>query len=1353
MIQANISNETAGAAIIFRSLALFAILYQFRLIAADMADTPVFTSALFAAFATAAILGSLHAGGKKLSPLAVLVAIGLIPWLARALIALPRLFIPHSAGRTAIAFDSLLLNLDRNNFVSLLPFYWAAVTTLFSLHSRRFMRAAIIADTSLLLVLYSIVRTMDINLYRWPVVMISLFAVVIFFQALALVFSLPPEFRLRTAEKISAILALFVLIFIGGLLFLGPSQKRALEKGGGLLEPKLFSFDFSQFLRLDSEISTNDDLVLIVKKEGDDYDEHILLRRSVLSGYSRKQGFFRVEELDERTHPQRLPGRAMEIISHNVILKAAKPIRQEYFLVNFDAAAFIGMNQPEFVTPYENWDASSFRSAYMVDSMVCDATIWELLRASSGLPNTAEAGLSATALGLSEAEYKTYTEYGGDERILTYAEGLSNGFARYGDKVMVIYESLKYGEYRYSLKPGIAPDGDQLAFFLFQTKKGYCSYYAFAMTLLLRSLGIPARLAAGFFIDPSTNTFDYYPVRSGMAHAWVEVFFPGYGWIEFDPTTENLAEGEEFRFSSGVDPKLFERLMREILENRQFLRIREGRNAATSPASAFAQSAAALLKKYWWPPFLLILVLIFVYIRCGALLASRLYRDKRKKALRLWKHCRWRLRLAGLGFQAVLHESEWAQTADAQVQGTYAMYQGVSSARYAPDYSIDDFSLLQENYRAFSAAYQKSVSAGRRLLAWVFPPLALILGAGKSAKTPKVKRKNPSTLPLLLLAAFLAGSGVGLKDVYAQDAETDVNADVFYNNARNAEYAENWEQAIELYKGGGKLFPDDPRFPWSLGSLYYSRSLYRLAWDEYRKAEAIDPFDLTLILKLAHTAGYLNRSAASVHYFERALMLDPDNLDAISSLGWMYFKVHRLDDGERLLNAALERFGDEADLSMTLGTIYSEMYRYDESKYWYQKAIRLGEELRDRSFTAVAHYNLSILEAKFYYYNLAMDATNASLSSQNRASGLLARGELNLCLMELKQAQLDYQAAYEIDSTPLAKINLAQAYMISGRLEEARRYAEDCLKSDDLSWMLNFGIDPDRFKRDIHEILYKTYKGLAQTERFLPWGRADEKISSLLRLVSYNFKSAVHRKLFQKYSLAAADAYSVEYFGDSPHLDSYIQYYNSFETYPRRAINYLSRARDFETAIIPASMPSYDLEEGVLFKNIRKVERALAGFEPRWERQSIASCYSELATRGTKGIASKAERNAIKQAAAEELFALNCGGLKQAGIRMPVEIHLAHNAESLPGFYRGEKVLLKTLKKAGFAPVKNGASARFKLNMNITGSSAQGYAVDCRITDTAGSEIFHRSLPLRSFSRVETCDFARNLSGCVFKVE
>jgi hypothetical protein len=399
--------------------------------------------------------------------------------------------------------------------------------------------------------------------------------------------------------------------------------------------------------------------------------------------------------------------------------------------VNFDGAAFIGMNEPVSVTPYENWDASSFRSAYKVESLVSTASPWELSRAARNWPGAEE-------LGLSDAEFKTYTEYSGDERIRSFAEEITQGLDRYADKVRKIHDYLKFGDYRYSLKPGIAPDGDQLGWFLFQSKKGYCSYYAFAMTLLLRSLGIPARLAAGFFIDLSTNTFDYYPVRADMAHAWVEVPFPGQGWIEFDPTSENLAEGEEFRFSAGVDPQLFEKLMREIIENRNLLRAKEGADAAQPPpASSLAKTAAAVLRKYWLAPLLLGVVLLWLNIRCQYLFGFFLCRDRRKKAIRLWKHAGRRLRLAGLAPGAAESESEWAHNTDRRISGIYSIYQSAAAARFAPVFTEDDFALLLENYRVFCAAYKQNIPVWRRLIAWLFPPLFVIRRDGQNSPTQK----------------------------------------------------------------------------------------------------------------------------------------------------------------------------------------------------------------------------------------------------------------------------------------------------------------------------------------------------------------------------------------------------------------------------------------------------------------------------------------------------------------------------------------------------------------------------------------------------------------------------------------
>jgi tetratricopeptide (TPR) repeat protein len=1323
---------------LFRSLALYALLYQLRFIAGDLSDTTVFSAALFIAFAAGFFLGELKIKDKN-RPFAGLVAIAIIPWAARGFIAMPRLFV----SGIAVDLDSLLLNFDRNNFVSLLPFYWAAASTLLSVRSRLFLRAAVIVDALLLIAVIGLARISDLAIYRLPIVMIITIAGIVFFQALALLFSLPPELKIKRGEKSIAIATLLILVFTGGLLFLKPSQQHAAQKGGGLLEPKLFSFDFSQILRLDTEISMNDDLVLIVKK--DPADSHILMRRSLMSGYSKKQGFFRVEEFDEKSHPQRLPSRPT--LFPNEGFKLSRQVRQEYFIVNFDAAAFIGMKEPLEILPYENWDSSSFKSAYLVESLTSDAGYEHYSRSTNnkdGSPS-GDGGLfwpGPADLGLSDKEYAMYTSYGNDERLKALAEEITGDFERYGDKVELIYEWLKYGDFRYSLKPGIAPDGDQLAWFLFQSKKGYCSYYAFAMALLLRSIGIPARIAAGFFIDPENGTFDYYQVRSDMAHAWVEVPFPGYGWIEFDPTTENLAEGEEFRFSAGVVPQLFERLMREILENRSRLRIKSGneiRDTLGNPHSLAALSAI-LAKKILLPLAIVLLIILFIMLRCGYWILYVTRHNKRAQAVYLWKHARRRLRLAGLGspgLKARISESEWALCNDALVKGSYDLYLGAAAARFAPEYNDEDFASMQNAYRLFSVWYRK-VPLWRRLLAWILPPLALGL-KNKNA----VKWSKSGFVVLLLLFMFVNMDGRAQEDV----EKNEMSVDELYDNAIESEYSELWERAIELYREGRNKYPEDMRFPLALGNLFFNRSLYSLAWDEYRAAEQLMPFEPFILQRLAHTAGYLNLDKTSVAYLEKLLSIEPDNREAISYLGWMYYKVHRLDDGDRLVSEALERFGDDADLAMTLGTIYSDMYRYDEGKYWYEKAIALGAGAR--SFIAVAHYNLSILESRFYRYNLSMDEANASIDSQNRASGLLARGELLMRRLDIEEALADFQTAREHDQSPLAKINLAQAYQISGRLEEARLYALDCLKAGDHSWMAYYGIDPVRYRRDIHEILYKTYSGLARAERFLPWGTPADVIRSMFKTVSYRFYSAIHRKLYQKYSLASGDAYDIREANGHPPLEQYIQYYNAFETYSDRAIFYLLKAREFETDVIPASTGSYYLEEGILRKDKNLVAQALDALDPVWERDLVSYCYREFVRRGSGSFA-------------EELFALNRGALLQEGISLPVEIRFV-NAD---GTGKGRGKFLRALAKAGFVKAKavktaSAASARFTLDITVNAAPVngalpqdQGFIVSCELTDAEGAlKPLRREIPLRSLSRADIRAFARTLGQLIFRVE
>lgn len=97
--------------------------------------------------------------------------------------------------------------------------------------------------------------------------------------------------------------------------------------------------------------------------------------------------------------------------------------------------------------------------------------------------------------------------------------------------------------FKYTDNPGIPdiPNASKLMYFLFENRKGYCAYYAGATLFMLRSLGIPSRIAVGFLtVDRSGGkNKGWYWYYEDQAHAWVQVYFPGYGWLDFDTTVGN----------------------------------------------------------------------------------------------------------------------------------------------------------------------------------------------------------------------------------------------------------------------------------------------------------------------------------------------------------------------------------------------------------------------------------------------------------------------------------------------------------------------------------------------------------------------------------------------------------------------------------------------------------------------------------------------------------------------------------------------------------------------------------------------------------------------------------------------
>ena len=120
-------------------------------------------------------------------------------------------------------------------------------------------------------------------------------------------------------------------------------------------------------------------------------------------------------------------------------------------------------------------------------------------------------------------------------RVAELAEQVMADESTTYDKVKALERFLRTFAYDEGIQAPAA-DVDPLEYFLFDIQSGYCDYYASAMAAMLRSQGIPARAASGYAegtYDPEIGT---YLVTERDAHTWVEVYFPQYGWIEFEPT-------------------------------------------------------------------------------------------------------------------------------------------------------------------------------------------------------------------------------------------------------------------------------------------------------------------------------------------------------------------------------------------------------------------------------------------------------------------------------------------------------------------------------------------------------------------------------------------------------------------------------------------------------------------------------------------------------------------------------------------------------------------------------------------------------------------------------------------------
>jgi protein-glutamine gamma-glutamyltransferase len=206
----------------------------------------------------------------------------------------------------------------------------------------------------------------------------------------------------------------------------------------------------------------------------------------------------------------------MEPIGTNVFFLAERPqsLSGNFRQVSTDAGGAV-----------YNLDADRPINRYEAESQLAEIDSDELRLAENTAPAALQGYLNLPPL---------------DSRIPKLAEDITATAPRNYDKAVSLEQYLAT-HFGYTLELPRTLPRDPLANFLFERKKGHCEFFASSMAVMLRSLRIPARIVTGFRGGEFNDLTGQYVVRASDAHSWVEAYFPGSGWISFDPTPAGSA--------------------------------------------------------------------------------------------------------------------------------------------------------------------------------------------------------------------------------------------------------------------------------------------------------------------------------------------------------------------------------------------------------------------------------------------------------------------------------------------------------------------------------------------------------------------------------------------------------------------------------------------------------------------------------------------------------------------------------------------------------------------------------------------------------------------------------------------
>ena len=233
--------------------------------------------------------------------------------------------------------------------------------------------------------------------------------------------------------------------------------------------------------------------------------------------------------MDLEQHFQVEAGRSTSIFAADNVVKLSLPVNAEYFDSLNDLTAvhsLIPLRQGQ---------------QYAVISSVSVASAADLRAAGTEYPSWVQhylelpAEMSNTAT--SDTGHGGYRGRWGSPlwRVTSLTRRVTRGTDNPYDAAVAIESYLRQFKYEIDVQAP-PPDRDAVDWFLFTSKVGYCDYFASAMAVMARTLGIPSRVVTGYNTGTYNAQTGLYEVRQENAHSWPELFFPNYGWVRFEPT-------------------------------------------------------------------------------------------------------------------------------------------------------------------------------------------------------------------------------------------------------------------------------------------------------------------------------------------------------------------------------------------------------------------------------------------------------------------------------------------------------------------------------------------------------------------------------------------------------------------------------------------------------------------------------------------------------------------------------------------------------------------------------------------------------------------------------------------------